>query len=195
MARRSPVPIAVVDFGVLDAVSDPDDKESLQMSLDLSVLSASDLRKPIAIIRETVQPNGKLTSFGLTAHFLGRIKAAVSEQYYRYLGEQAHDPRPPGHSRKLAQAMEEAITVKATEYYETRVACVYFTFAGFVFDAFGLVLSNQPVRLTVKSHLSIKTVLTSLFVWRLHCVFVMLTWMQSLQCRRGARVHCGCCIC
>jgi hypothetical protein len=90
-----------MDFGLLDAVPDPDDKESLQMSLELSVLSASDLRKQIAIIRETVQPNGKFTSFRPTARFLGMTKASTWTHYYRYLSERSHSPRPPGRPRKL----------------------------------------------------------------------------------------------
>jgi hypothetical protein len=49
MARRLLVPIAAIDFGRPDAVLDPDSKKSLQTSLELS---ASDLRKQIAIIRE-----------------------------------------------------------------------------------------------------------------------------------------------
>jgi hypothetical protein len=127
MTRRLPVPIAVVNFGLLNAVPDSYSQESLQMSVELSVLSASDLRKQIAITRETVQPNGKLTSFGLTARFLGMTKATVSEHYYRYLGERTHGPRPRGRQRKFIRAMEEAIIVNATECYEMHVAYVYST--------------------------------------------------------------------
>jgi hypothetical protein len=57
-------------FGLLGAVPDLDSKESLQMFLELLVLSASDLRKQIAIIRKTVHSNSKLTLFRLTARFL-----------------------------------------------------------------------------------------------------------------------------
>jgi hypothetical protein len=148
-----------MDFRLLNAVSDPNDKESLQISLELSLLSASDLRKQIAILRETIQPNGQLASFGLTVRFLGITKTTVSEHYCIYLGERAHRPGPPGHPRKLTRPMEEAITVKATECYETHVACIYSRLADFLFDVFGLILNNPLVRLTVERSPLIKAVL------------------------------------
>jgi hypothetical protein len=57
--------------------------------------------------------------------------------------------------------MEEAI-IKATECYETHIACVYSTLTDFFFDTFGLIVSNQLVLLTIKRRPSIKTVLAHL---------------------------------
>jgi hypothetical protein len=55
--------------------------------------------------------------------------------------------------------MEEAISVKATECYETHVVCVYSTLTDFLSDTFSFNVSNQLVQLTVKRSWSIKTVL------------------------------------
>jgi hypothetical protein len=101
----------------------------------------------------------------VNSHHLGlpvafdMTKTTVSEGYYRYPGERAHGPRPPGSPRKLTRVMEEAFTIKATACYETHVARVYSTLADFVCDTFGFNVSNRLVHLTVKRSSSIKTVL------------------------------------
>jgi hypothetical protein len=54
-------------FAILDGLEPSEYRESLETSLEISNRSCLDLRKPIAIIRETLHPDGRPTSFGMIA--------------------------------------------------------------------------------------------------------------------------------
>jgi hypothetical protein len=48
------------------------------------------------------------------------------------------------------------ITVKAIASFDSKMACTYSNLAEFVFESFGLTVSNQLVRLTVKRNAAVK---------------------------------------
>jgi hypothetical protein len=79
---------------ILDDIEPSKYRESLEASLEISSLSSPDLRKQIAIIRETLHPDGGPTSFGMIARLLVMAKATVAEHYTRYVAERP-DVRGP----------------------------------------------------------------------------------------------------
>jgi hypothetical protein len=124
--------------------------------LEISSLSSPDLRKQIAIVRETLYPDGWPASFGMIARLLMMAKATVAEYYTRYVAERRDGPRPPGGPRRLTRAIEEAITVKVIASFESKMACIYWNLTDFVFESFGVTLNNQLVPLTVKRNEAVK---------------------------------------
>jgi hypothetical protein len=83
-------------------------------------------------------------------------KATVAEHYTRYVAERRDGPRPSGRPRQLTRAIEEAITVKAIASFESKMACTYLNLAEFIFELFGVTVSNQLVRLSVKRNEAVK---------------------------------------
>jgi hypothetical protein len=56
--------------------------------------------------------------------------------------------------------MEEAISIKTAEAFESQVPCTYSALADYIFEAFNLTVSNQFIRLTVKRSSQVKTILS-----------------------------------
>jgi hypothetical protein len=90
--RRTPVPLAQMNLTLLDSIRPSDSYESLEEALEISAIAAADFRKQIAIIHETLRPDGHPTSFGGISRLLGSVKATFASHYYRYLEEQKHGP-------------------------------------------------------------------------------------------------------
>jgi hypothetical protein len=53
--------------------------------------------------------------------------------------------------------MEEAISIKAAEAFESQVPRIYSALADYIFEAFNLTVNNQFIRLTVKRSSQVKT--------------------------------------
>jgi hypothetical protein len=123
--RCHPLPLSGITLAVLDGTEPSKYRESLKISLEIARISSPDPHKRIAIVRETLHPDGKTTSFGMTARVLGMAKTTVTEHYIRYLAERRYGLRPRGPPHRLTRAIEEAITVKAIESFEDKMACTY----------------------------------------------------------------------
>jgi hypothetical protein len=74
-------------LAILDGIEPSEYRESLETSLEISSLSSPDLRKQIAIVRETLYPDGWPASFGMITRLLMMTKATVAEYYTRYVAE------------------------------------------------------------------------------------------------------------
>jgi hypothetical protein len=92
----------------------------------------------------------------MIARLLMMAKATVAEHYTRYVAERRDGPRPPVRPRQFTRAIEEVITVKAIACFESKMACTYSNLAEFVFESFGVTVSKQLVRLTVKRSEAVK---------------------------------------
>jgi hypothetical protein len=57
-ARQPALPLSGMAFVILDGIEPSEYRESLENSLEISSLSSPDLRKQIAIIRETLHSDG-----------------------------------------------------------------------------------------------------------------------------------------
>jgi hypothetical protein len=143
-------------FAILDGIEPAEYRKSLEKSLEISSLSSPDLRKQIAIIRATVHSDGRPSSFGMIPRLFMTAKVTVAEHYTCYVAERRDGPRPPGRPRRLKRAIEEVITVKAIASYESKVASTYSNLAEFVFESFGVTVSNQLVRLTIGRNATVK---------------------------------------
>jgi hypothetical protein len=135
-------------------------REYIEISLVIASISSPDLRKQTAIIRQTLHPDGKPTSSGMIARVLGMAKPTTTEHSTRDLTERRYSVGPTGRRHRLTKTIEEAITVKAIESSENKVACTYSDLVEFVFEWFGATVSNQLARLTAKRNKRV-TVLTA----------------------------------
>jgi hypothetical protein len=74
-ARRQPLPLTEMDLSTLDLMQELQYRESLEISNP----SSPDLRKQIAILRETRRLDGKPRSFGIISRILRMAQATVAE--------------------------------------------------------------------------------------------------------------------
>jgi hypothetical protein len=76
-----------MNLTLLDSIRPSDYHESLEEALEISAIAASGFRKQIAIISETLRPDGHPTSFCWISRLLSSVKATIASHYYRYLEE------------------------------------------------------------------------------------------------------------
>jgi hypothetical protein len=86
-------------------------------------------------------------------------RATVAEHYGQYLAERRDGPQPPGRPCKLTRAIEEAIVAKAIDRFDNKTACTCSDLTAFVFEAFGVSVSRQLIRLTIKRNTDVKALL------------------------------------
>jgi hypothetical protein len=139
-----------MDLVILDGIHPLGYRETLETSLEISIISSPDLCKQITIIRETMYPDGRPTSFGILSRLLRMAKATIAEHSTCYPGERRYDLRLPCRPRELTRVREEAICVKAIETLNEEMTGTYSDLADFVFSAFRMTVSNRLIRVTIK---------------------------------------------